>query len=252
MILIHPNVIDVIHAGLIVTFHNVFDAPDDATYQELAKVARKSKTFKVIQKTGPTNNRKNRRFMSVADFVETSNRKRGTGSQLRELWYPSELVALVRALFKEDPTINLGWILHVAPLHVQGVHQDDKLQAKRIEESTSQDLLGVPFEDLHWAIFGALSDGQFLRVALGGNPTEVTPYPLRKGSITFMLTNTWHEGDDHTSDTPSLKIFVDSAGQPADSNRQRYFGVNSRQTSDDDRQEIIANAASPHIVEVEL
>ena len=234
------------------TFHNVFDAPDETTYLKLAKVALKSKAFKGIQKTGPTSTRKNRRFLSVADFVATSSRKRGTGSQLRELWYPQELVALVRALFNDDPTINLGWILHVAPLHVQGAHQDDKLQAKRITDSTPQDLLAVPFEDLHWAIFGALSDGQYLRVALGGNPTELTPYPLRKGSITFMLTNTWHEGDAHTSDTPSLKMFVDSAGQPADINRQRYFDVNGRQTSEDDRRAIIADVASPHIVEIEL
>ena len=234
------------------TFHNVFDAPDDATYRKLAAVALKSHAFKGIQKTGPTSTRKNRRFLSVADFVETSNRKRGTGTLLRELWYPQELVALVRALFNDDPTINLGWILHVAPLHVQVAHQDDKLQAKRIADSTTQDHLGVPFEDLHWATFGALSDGQFLRVALGGNPTELTPYPLRKGSVTFMLTNTWHEGDAHTSDTPSLKMFVDSAGQPADSNRQRYFDVNGRQTSEDDRQAIVVNAASPHLVEVEL
>ena len=234
------------------TFHNVFDAPDYATYRKLVQVALNSSTLKVIQKIGPTSTRKNRRFLSVADFVESSIRKGGTGSQLRELWYPQELIALVRALFNDDPTINLGWILHVAPLHAQGAHQDDKLQAKRIEESTPQDLLEVPFENLHWATFGALSEGQFLRVALGGNPNELTPYPLRKGSITFMLTNTWHEGDKHYSDTPSLKIFVDSAGQPADSDRQRYFDVNERQTSENDRRAIIANAASPHIVEIEM
>ena len=268
------------HVGLIVTSHNVFDAPgpDDATYRELAKVALKSpgrdNNFKGIQKTGSKNTRKNPRFLSVADFVETSKRKRGTGSQLCKLWYPplAELVAMMRALLYDDPTINRdlasGWILHVAPLHhVQGAHQDGKLQAKRIATSSAR--------KNSWEYPSKTFIGQHSVLLPGPGPTVTdnslellwVTIPPNSPRIRYVMGPSRSCLPTHGMkgmSTPRLHLrsrfsSTRPASQPgpgADSNRQldseRYFDVNGRQTSEDDRQAIVANAASPHLVELEL
>ena len=203
--------------------------------------------FKDIQKTrNGVKPNKNRKFLPASEFVESS-----IGSHFKKFWYPTKLLAMLRSIFN-NIAIDVGLILHIKDLPYQGAHQDDKNQASVIAALPQVPLNQIKFEDLHWVIFAALGDDQYIRVALEGNPTNLTKYHLKKGSITFMLTNTWHEGDEHHDPLSALKLFIDSYGQPADTDLQRYFDLNDRQTTALEREAIIANAKEPHFVEVVL
>ena len=68
------------------------------------------------------------------------------------------------------------------------------------------------------------------------------------------MTNTWHEGDAHNDAKAGLKIFIDCDGQPADTDRQRYFRLpgNSRHMTEEQRREVIINAMPIRVFTVTL
>ena len=92
---------------------------------------------------------------------------------------------------------------------------------------------------MHWVAFAALVPNQYIFVALGGNPERLTRSPLIPGTLTFVLTNTWHAGDGHTGEQTALKLFIDCDGQPADHNRQRFWDLHSNMMTPAMRSEVL-------------
>jgi hypothetical protein len=183
-------------------------------------------------------------------FLNAANCKEHTPS-IRDAVGCREIIRPLQRIFN-DITIDTSLILHKTPLEVQGAHQDDKAEAARLASASIEELLRRPIQDMHFVAFGALAAGQNIRVAMDGDPTNLTPYELRPGSLTFMLTNTWHEGDEHFSEQPALKLFIDLEGMPADSDRQRFFDLNNRQTTEAQREEIVRAASTPYIITITL
>lgn len=217
----------VFRKGIVVTFTNAFRPPNAERYLELVKVCNsKVGSFGNIQKPpfdATLTNKQHRKFLKAADYYGTS--KRGVGACLAAVWDPTPIVKIIRKVFNLA-TIGPGYIWKIAPLAVQATHQDDKRFAKKIEQSSKQQLENQSFRDWHWVAFGALNEGQYIRVACEGDPDQLTSYSLPAGSLTFQLTNTWHAGDKHDDESlESVILFIDSEGRPVESDIQRYWNV---------------------------
>lgn len=167
------------------------------------------------------------------------------------MWEPGQLLQVLRDVFKRD-TIVPAYIWKQAPLGRQGAHQDDKHWAKFVETATLQQLYDKAVTEWHWAGFGALYPGQFIQVACEGNPDQLTSYPLQPGSLTMLLTNTWHAGDSHRSELHSINLFLDFDGQPARTDIQRYWDINNHHISPAERENVVKLSGPVEIVEVNL
>jgi hypothetical protein len=145
--------------GIVVTFTNAFRPPSAERYLELVKVCNsKVGSFGNIQKPpfdATLTNKQHRKFLKAADYYGTS--KRGVGACLAAVWDPTPIVKIIRKVFNLA-TIGPGYIWKIAPLGVQATHQDDKRFAKKIEQSSKQQLENQSFRDWHWVAFGSSLD----------------------------------------------------------------------------------------------
>ena len=236
--------------GIVISFNNAFLPPNENEYAALVELVTRPKYrrhFATIQKkgNGPNSERKNRSYLNRSNFIRY-------GAEIESQFDPKEIIIPLQKAFN-NMNIGQAMIRHDGPLVVQGAHQDDKNFAKMVERSTAGDLLGMPDSDWHWVAFGALCPGQFIRIAMGGDPRDLTPFELIPGSLTFMLTNTWHEGDAHADPfTTYLKLFIDCDGVRPDMDLQRYWDLNDRQISEIERQELLRRRGPVLQVVVEL